>query len=144
MTSTRIVTNLGTLMDLRGREVDRHAADMAQKEAVRERFVANLDRLGQLCAGESAQGSLPIALSVNRGEYKQAVLRMMDQHREDMALHEADMAVTRRALVAASHKREVLGQVLSRRKDELRMAQERREQKRQDELASQVWWRNKS
>jgi len=137
-----LVTSLATLVDLREREVDRLAADMASKEAVRRRYCESIERLRGMCTGESAPASLPMALSLNLAGYKQAVLRMVEQHREDLALHEADMAVTQRALAAASQRREVLGQVLRREQHVLRAEQGVREQKRQDELASQVWWRS--
>jgi flagellar export protein FliJ len=142
MTHRIMVRNLTTLVDLRQREVDRLVADMAQKEAVRQRYRSNLDRLAGLCAGESAQGTSP-SLSLNRAAYKQSVLEMIDQHRTELTLHEADMAVAQCALTAASHKRESLGQVLVRKERDAAAEQAQRDQKQQDELASQVWWRGR-
>ncbi len=142
MSRRHLASSLGTLVDLREREVDRLAADMASKEALRRRFRHNIERLRGLCAGESAPASLPMALSLNLAGYKQSVLRMVEQHCEDLALHEADMAVTQQALTAASQRREVLEQVLRREQRAVRIELGVREQKRQDELASQVWWRS--
>jgi len=144
--SENTTRSLATLVDLRGREVDRLAASMADKQAVRERFQGNLARLERLGAGGSGQcqagDRLPLALSMNHAGYKQAVLAMADTHRQDLALHEADMAVTRRALHAAARQREVLGQVLDERVAQLRKAQARQDQKRLDDLATQMWARS--
>ena len=146
MTSHRETRKLSTLVDLRAREVDRLHATLAEKQAMRERFQANLARMERLCADGSAQQHgeprrLPVALSMNFAGYKQSVLAMADTHRQDLALHEADMAVTRRALQAAACKRDVLGQVLDERSTRLAQALDRQEQKRIDEMAGQVWRR---
>ena len=129
MNRKRLVNSLGTLVDLREREVDRLASDMARKTQVRERFRTNLARMNALCSTESVQSSLPMALSLNRAGYKQALLCMMDEHRQDLSLHEADMAVTQRALAAASRQREVLDQVRARQRSRLQTEQSQREQK---------------
>ncbi len=145
MTNDRraLLHSLNTLVDLREREVDRLSAEMARKEEVRQRFHRNLARMHGLAAGASAQGTVPAALSANRADYKQALLRMVEQHRQDLSLHEADMAAMQRALAAASRKQEVLEQVRSGEARELQASQARQEQKQQDELASQVWWRTR-
>ena len=137
----RAVKSLSTLVELRELAVDRLTAEMAEKTTVRERFRNNLERMEGLCAGGGAQGVLPVALSINFAHYKQAVMQMADTHRADLALHEADMAVTQRALIAASHKREVLGQVLAKQQQLVLDGQRRVEQRGQDELASQQWFR---
>jgi flagellar export protein FliJ len=141
MKQSRSVKSLTTLVALRERAVDKLTAEMAEKANVRERFRNNLDRMAGLCAGDSEQGVLPLALSINFAHYKQAVMQMADTHRADLTLHEADMAVTQRALIAASHKREVLGQVLARQQQLVLDGQRRVEQRRQDELATQQWFR---
>jgi flagellar export protein FliJ len=144
MTRQHLVKSLGTLVDLRGREVDRLSAEMAEKAAVRARFHANLARMQGLCAGGVVQGGQPMALAMNRAGYKQALLHMVAEHQQDLALHEADMAVTQRALTAAAQKREVLGQVLTQQREQVQMEHGKREQKHQDDLAAQVWWRGQA
>ncbi|MCW7536522.1 flagellar export protein FliJ [Aquabacterium sp. A7-Y] len=136
------VSSLSRLVDLREREVDRLSAEVAAKHAVSERYRRNLERMDALCQGSGATAVLPPALSLNCGNYKQAVIGMSQLHRQDLALHEADMAVTQRALTAAARKHEVFSQLLVRRQDEQRRVVEREEQKRQDEMATQVWWRS--
>jgi hypothetical protein len=84
---------------------------------------------------------LALARSMNAALYKQAVLRMADSHRTDLALHEADMAVTQGALTQALGKREVIGQVLAGHLRRLVESEQRSDRKREDELASQWWLR---
>ncbi len=135
-----IIQSLTTLIGLREREVERLRIDIAAKTAVRERYLGNLKRMEALYAGDSSCG-LPPALSLNRGHYKQAVMQMADAHRTDLTLHEADMAVTQRALNAAWCKQEVLGQVLVQKQKIVKAEAERQERKQQDELATQMWCR---
>ncbi|HTN67454.1 MAG TPA: flagellar FliJ family protein [Burkholderiaceae bacterium] len=140
MKRTPMMQSLTTLIDLREREVERLRIDIAGKAAVRERYLGNLKRMEDLYADGSSCG-LPPALSLNRGYYKHAVMQMADAHRTDLALHEADMAVTQRALTTAWCKQEVLGQVLAQKQKMAIAEVGRQERKQQDELAMQMWCR---
>ena len=143
MTQSHMIRNLSTLVDLRTTEVERLQTELAVKENLRERYQRSLDRLTGLYQASGASGNLPLALAGNCGDYKQAVMQMADNHRLDLNMHEADMAVSQRALTAAYAKREVLGQVLEAKQQAA--VQERRvlERKQQDELATQLWLRGK-
>ncbi|WP_442881019.1 flagellar FliJ family protein [Aromatoleum sp.] len=143
MTMTKTSNGLVRLIDLRERDVERLTAEVAAKQAVRERYLGNLARLEQLRDSTGASGALPPVLSLNCAAYKQSVMLVADAHRADLRLHEADMALSQQALQASALRREVLGQVHARQCRELRRAQEAGEQKRQDELASQLWWRGR-
>ena len=139
----KFLNSLNRLVDLRDREVDRLQAEMAAQESVRQRYHGNLNRLAELCAGSGASGALPPTLALNCGGYKQAVLDLAASHRESLVRHEADMATTQRALLTASRRRESLSQVVEQHEERGRQAQRVREQKRQDELATQVWARGR-
>ena len=135
------LNSLNRLVDLREREVDRLQAEVGAKEAVRQRYRGNLERLEALCTDSGASGQLPPTLAFNCAGYKQTVLQLAATHRESLVLHEADMAATQRALMLASRRHQVLDQVRERHQERSLQATAVREQKRQDELASQVWWR---
>jgi flagellar export protein FliJ len=144
MSMPKSLQSLSRLVDLRAMDVNRLTAAMESKRVLRDRYRGNLERLEKLCAGSGASSSsLSPALSLNCAAYKQAVMQLAHEHRQDLALHEADMAVAQRALSAASCKHEVLGQVLEQRRHCLREEQKAREQKRQDELAAQSWLRGR-
>lgn len=139
MSLKNTINSLGTLVHLRGIEVDRLQADMAQQQATSARYRANLERLEGLAEGSGPSGALAPALALNCGQYKQAVMAMVDAHRTDLGLHEANMAVSQRALSSAWAKRELLDQVLEQKKDAADVVQQRADRKRQDDLATQAW-----
>lgn len=142
MSERQRLHSLGRLVDLQGREVDRLSADVAEKRATRERYLRNLSRLQNLCDSSNPAGGSPV-LALNRAGYKQAMLRMVATHRVDLSLHESELALSQRELIDAARRQEALGQVLQREHENVRHVTQVREQKQQDELAAQVWWRNK-
>ncbi len=139
MNKQHMIDSLGTLVRLRSTEVDRLQADMASQEATRTRYQNNLARMDALATGSGATGALPLALALNCGAYKQNVMAMADLHRTDLALHEANMAVSQRKLTAAWTKRELLGKVLEQQETALSREQERIVRKREDDIATQSW-----
>lgn len=142
MSDENTIRSLTDLVRLRTNELDKLQGEMAGQAALRERYKTNLSRLSEMCVASGASGALPLALSVNCGNYKQAVLEMVDTHRTDLHLHEANMAVAQQVLNAAWAKREVLDQVLAQKQKDVVSEQQRRDNKRQDELATQMWLRS--
>ena len=136
-----MIRNLSTLVALRNTEVERLQTEMAEKTSLRERYQKNLERLTGLYTNSGASGNLPLALAGNCGDYKQAVMQMADNHRLDLHMHEADMAVSQRALNAAWVKREVLDKVLNKQQQAVRQQHHAQERKQHDELATQLWLR---
>ena len=139
MKRTDQIKSLDTLVDLRSIEVDRLQTELARQEATRARYQANLARLTSLAEGSGASGRFAPALALNCGHYKQAVFALADNHRTDLQLHEANMAVSQRNLNAAWTRRELLGKVLEQQQDALAREQERAARKREDEIATQSW-----
>lgn len=141
MSNSHTIRNLTTLVGLRSTEVERLQTEMAAQTAVRDRYQKNLDRLTSLYTDSGPSGALHLALSVNCGNFKQSVMELAQQHRTDLHLHEANMAVSQRALNTAWAKREVLDQVLTQKQRVVAHEQQRMDAKRQDELATQFWFR---
>lgn len=144
MKQVRTIKSLSTLVAMREREVDRLTADVAAKQVIRDRFQGNLDRMARLCADSGASSTPSPIEALNKANYKAAVMQMADLHRQDLALHEAHMAISQRALQEAACRREVLGQLLSKQQLSLRKAQFSQDQKHQDDLATQVWLRGQA
>lgn len=140
--------SLGTVVDLREREKDRLIGELSSKHALAARYRSNLERLQGLHDSAGTGGGRSSAqlsvLSQNCGDYKQAVLRMADGHRQELVLHEAELALAQRALTLAVHRHEALDQVLERQRQQLRRTQAHGEQKRQDEVATQSWLRSRA
>ncbi|KQQ91592.1 flagellar export protein FliJ [Massilia sp. Leaf139] len=138
------IKSLDTLVHLRSSEVDKLQTELARQEATRARYQANLARLNSLAEGSGASGkgsagTLAPALALNCGQYKQAVFALVDAHRTDLQLHEANMAVSQRNLAQAWTRRELLGKVLEQQQDALAREQDRAARKREDEIATQSW-----
>jgi len=145
---------LSRLIELRQREIDRRSAELAEKLRLRERYqrnLAQLDALGTLCTLEPAhkarlqaprqQAGALAGLALNSAHYKQSMQQLAASHRQDLALHEADLAVTRHALAEIAREREALQQLLTRQRQREQHERAVREQKGQDDLATQVWLR---
>jgi flagellar export protein FliJ len=145
MNKQNTIDSLGTLVRLRSSEVERLQADMARQEATRARYQNSVERLTELAEGSGASGkpvrnlALSPALAVNCGNYKQAVFALADNHRTDLHLHEANMAVSQRNLAQAWGRRELLGKVLAQHEAAFAREQDRAERKREDEIATQSW-----
>ncbi len=144
MSSQHLQRSLGRLITLRERELDHHQAQLATKQQLRERYASTVERLEQLNAQIGPTGALMPSLAGNSADYKQAVLQWAEQQRQQLTLHEADMAVQRQAMLAVARKQEALGQLLGRVELRTRSELDRREQKVQDDLAGQVWQRGQA
>lgn len=141
MTTKISVRTLARLVDVREREVDRLQADMAGKLALRQRYLGNIERLQSLCDGVPQTGSLQPLLSMNSAGYKQSVADMVAVHRQELAAHEVEIDLARRELALVSRRCEVLDQVLLRQRSMIAHGARVSEQKRQDDIAVQVWGR---
>lgn len=142
------IKSLSTLVTLREKDVDRLSADAAAQQATRQRYQANLERLSTLCETEAPvnphSGAHSPVQALNHANYKASVMQLADRHRQDLALHEADMALTQGALKDAACNQEVLLKVLAQQQSLLLKQRMAQEQKRQDDLAAQVWLRGQA
>jgi len=142
MTNRHTLNNLARLVTLRQSEVDRQQAEIASKQSVRDRYQRNLDQLDAMSRNTATRNACSPTLALNDANYKQTVMRLANSHREDLALHDADMAAARQVLSEASRRREVLAQLLVRERQTVQRAQLAREQKDQDEMATKAWYRS--
>ena len=142
MTRSTTIRSLGTLVQLRSTQVERLEADLASQEATRVRYQNNLDRLTALTHGSGASGAalqINPAMALNCGAYKQGVMALADNHRIDLSLHQANMAVSQTRLKDAWVGRELLGKVLARTQGAHAAENERATRKREDDIATQSW-----
>lgn len=146
-TDDRKIASLAALVELRERDKQLLLAELVAKRELAERYRNNLARLERLCESAGASGSASGAqlsvLSQNRADYKQAVMRMAEGHRNELKLHESDMHLAQQTLTAAVHRHEALDQLLARQREDRQRSRSRNDQKRQDELASQSWLRER-
>ncbi|WP_213762758.1 flagellar FliJ family protein [Caballeronia sp. dw_19] len=141
MNGERTVVSLARLVELRARERDRLKVELASKEALRERYRRSLERVQDMVTGLGQSGMANLALSINCADFKSSLVEMIHTHLSDLTRHEADMEVSQRALMRASLKHEALERTLCSKRHAIRLADEKRGQKRQDQLATQAWYR---
>ena len=134
-------TPLAVLTDLRDREKQRLQRDVAEQRSLAERHRATLARLEALGTGAGASGAQTganlSALSLNCGNYKQNVHVMVAGQRDVLGMREAELRRAELELVAAARRHEALAQLVENRAVLARREDERREQKKIDEIASQ-------
>ncbi|QAU24298.1 flagellar export protein FliJ [Dyella sp. M7H15-1] len=141
MNTERTVNSLSRLVELRERDVDRLTSELASQQAVRVRYVNNLERMEHLLATAAASDMGCPVLSSNSAHYKASLIDLISHHRRDLACHDADIEVSRQALITAALKHRSLGHVLQNKRHALHQQQHTREQKQQDQLATQAWSR---
>ncbi len=142
------VRALDMLVGLRELEVEQLSTDLSRKREARDRYARNISRLQELADGAGASGVLQSgspgfspALSLNCGGYKQSVLQMMEEHKVDLTLHEADMVMSQKALTEAVVRNEALDLALRQKLERIRRGERRHEAKQEDRVAEQMWWR---
>lgn len=141
MSIERTIQSLSQLVALRAREVDRLTSELAQQQALRQRFQDNLERMEHLFAtAASTDAGCPV-LSSNSAHYKTSLVDLIGMHRRDLARHDADMETSRKALNQAALKHDGLDRALQDRRQLLDRQRHVREQKQQDQLATQAWSR---
>jgi flagellar export protein FliJ len=135
---------LEAVVELREREKDKLVGELATQRALTERYRNTLARLDALCAGAGASGAQGAAnlavLSLNCGDYKQSVMKMAAGQRDELGVQEAELRRAEQALVHAAHRHAAMSITLERQQQDIDRAASRREQKGQDELATQTWW----
>lgn len=128
---------LSRLVELQRLTVERRQAEFAQQQQLCARVGGTVARLESLGAQATLTGTQLPGLAQNNAAYKQAMLNWADQQRQELARREAELARTQADLKAASLREETLQKLLDRAGERARIDENRREQRLQDEVASQ-------
>lgn len=139
MNNERAVHSLGRLVALRERDVERLGAALAVKEAERQRYRNNLQRMEALVADIGADACTHPLIALNCADYKGTLLNLIRTHAGELAAHEAGMAAHRALLEQARCKHKSLATVYDRKAQCIAQARDQRERKGQDQLATQAW-----
>ncbi|GAB7539396.1 hypothetical protein [Burkholderia sp. 3C] len=143
MSTGRTVASLARLVALRDREVERLRRELADQEALRERYRRNLASMEHLLAdaaasGHAGLGAAHAALALNGANYRMQLITMVHAHADDLMRHEATLDAHRAALTGALLKHRRLTHVLAAKRAALRDDAQRKQQKQQDQLATQA------
>ena len=139
--SAQLQNSLGTLIDLRTRELEKCQAELAARKSLCARVETNIERLGQLMESVSTDASVSTALAINTSAYKQSMLELVEAQRHELVHRQAEAAQAQLALNDAARQQEVLAQLLKQTRARALLTRSRQAQKVQDDLATQVWMR---
>ncbi|MGV2290570.1 flagellar FliJ family protein [Trinickia sp. YCB016] len=143
MSAERTVKSMSGLLAARQGRIDRLTAEVASRQTTCGRYREQIDTIDRLRvdAASKVDRSSP-ALAVNCAGYQQSMATLAHEHRRLLALQEADLKAARRRLTELALQRERWQKALELRRGVLVQQQNVREQKRQDEMASQAWLRS--
>jgi flagellar export protein FliJ len=144
MTTERTVKSLSGLMAARQGRIDRLTTEVARRQTSCTRYREQIDTIDRLRveAANTVDRASPV-LATNCAGYQQSMAVLAQGHRRLLALQEADLQAARCRLTELALQRERWQKALDLRRDVLARQQNVREQKRQDEMASQAWLRSR-
>ncbi|MCY1308614.1 flagellar export protein FliJ [compost metagenome] len=130
---------LSRLAGLRGVKVREILGRVNYQRNLCQRYRNNIAGLGKLC-GFSSPVSTPLQRS-NQQQYKLTLHKMLQLQKVELSVAEQTLARIQEELLAAMRSEKLLAQVIDGRLQEWQQLLARQEQKIQDGLASQAWWR---
>lgn len=135
---------LAKLIELREQELEQRRGDVAGKQHQRDRYQGVVSRLEALHAQLGSTVDFRPEMASNAASYKLALQGSIAQHRQELALREAELATAQQGLLVAARKHEANNRLVERLRAELDRQAQRAEQKRQDEMAAAVWFRRQA
>lgn len=107
-----------------------------------QRYRNNITGLGKLC-GFSVAVDTPLQRS-NQQQYKMTLFKMLELQKRELATAEQTLAHIQRDLMQAMRNEKVLNHIIDSKLSAWQSELSRQEQKIQDGLAAQSWWREQA
>lgn len=131
---------LSRLAALRGIKVQQMLGRVQYQRNLCQRYRSNIEGLQRLSQVEAPFGN---ALQRdNHQRYKATLYEMLQLQRRELAVAEETLARVQRELLQAMRKEKVMTHVVEAKLEEWQQQLARQEQKIQDGMAAQTWWRN--
>jgi flagellar export protein FliJ len=133
---------LGRLASLRGNKVRQMLGRVQYQQNLCQRYRNNLTGLHRLCSF-----TVPASTSLqrdNQQRYKSTLYKMVELQRRELAVAEETLARIQRELLQAMRSEKVVAHVIEAKMAEWQQLLAKQEQKIQDGLASQTWWRTQA
>lgn len=134
------ITVLSRLAQLRGIQVRQVMARITYQQNLCQRYRNNIAGLARLC-GFSSATTTPLQRH-NQQQYKATLHAMTNLQVRELAVAEQTLGRIQDELWAAMRQEKVLAHVIEGKVQTWQAELARQEQKIQDGLASQAWWRN--
>jgi flagellar export protein FliJ len=130
---------LSRLASLRGNKVRQMLGRVSYQQNLCQRYRNNITGLGRLC-GFSVPMTTPLQRD-NQQRYKATLYKMVELQRRELQLAEENLARIQAGLLAAMRSEKVVAQVIDAKMAQWQQLLAQQEQKIQDGLAAQAWWR---
>lgn len=137
----KIINTLEHLHQMRNRAVKDLSARLASQQQLCQRLENNIHALTSLVSGPVQALPGGATMLCNQSVYKRQIQRVIDWQKQEQALASVEAQKLQGNLLAESRKEKSLEQVLTDRRDALRLADARLDQKTTDAMSAQCWLR---
>lgn len=133
------LTVLSRLVSLRGTKVQQMLGQVTYQQNLCQRYRNNITGLNRLC-GFTVPMTTPLQRN-NQQQYKVTLHKMVELQQRELALAEASLARIQTELMAALRSEKIVTHVIDAKMAQWQLQLNQQEQKIQDGLAAQSWWR---
>lgn len=130
---------LSRLARLRGTRVQQMLGRVSYQQNLCQRYRNNIIGLGRLC-GFTVAMTTPLQRD-NQQRYKTTLYKMVELQRRELKLAEENLARIQAELLAAMRSEKVVLHIIDGKMADWQLRLAQQEQKIQDGLAAQAWWR---
>ncbi|KJS80458.1 MULTISPECIES: flagellar FliJ family protein [Stutzerimonas stutzeri subgroup] len=134
------IETLGRLASLRSHRVRQMLGRVQYQQNLCQRYRNNITGLSRLC-GFSVPMSTPLQRD-NQQRYKATLYKMVELQRRELAVAEQALERIQRELLQAMRSEKVVEHMIDDKMQQWQQLLAQQEQKIQDGLAAQSWWRN--
>ncbi|AHY44860.1 flagellar FliJ family protein [Stutzerimonas decontaminans] len=135
------IETLGRLASLRSHRVRQMLGRVQYQQSLCQRYRNNITGLSRLC-GFSVPMSTPLQRD-NQQRYKATLYKMVELQRRELAVAEQALERIQRELLQAMRSEKVVEHMIDDKMQQWQQLLAQQEQKIQDGLAAQSWWRNR-
>ncbi len=136
------LNTLARLASLRATRVQQMLGRVSYQQNLCQRYRNNITGLTRLCSF-TVPMTTPLQRD-NQQQYKGTLLKMVELQRKELAVAEESLARIQLELMNAMRSEKIVAHVMDAKMNEWQQLLNQQEQKIQDGLASQSWWRNLS
>lgn len=138
---SKLINTLEQLHLLRNRAVQDLTARLASQQQLCQRLEKNIHALSNLVNNTVQELQGGATMLCNQSVYKRHIQRVIDWQKQEQALASVEAQKLQGNLLAESRREKSLELVLASRREDLRLEQERRDQKTTDAVSAQCWLR---
>ncbi|MEZ6876978.1 flagellar export protein FliJ [Enterobacter sp. KBR-315C3_2022] len=138
---SKLINTLEQLHLLRNRAVQDLSARLASQQQLCQRLEKNIHALSNLVNNTVQELQGGATMLSNQSVYKRHIQRVIDWQKQEQALASVEAQKLQGNLLAESRREKSLELVLASRREDLRLEQERRDQKTTDAVSAQCWLR---